>query len=201
MKALHRITGIVVSIFIVAHLFNHLTAWFGIETHQYILEKLRQVYRIPVLEFILVISFFFQAFSGFRMCYHIWKKEQKTKVEKIQMYSGILLGLFIIQHIPATIGQRWYYEFDTNFYFASRVVLEQPLYFYFVPYYFIGIMAFAFHLAEIHRKKIVQYISQEQANIHYYLILGIFFIIALLILYIFMGGKYDIQIPEAYRVY
>lgn len=201
MKQLHRITGIIVSIFIVAHLFNHAMAWFGIETHQSILESLRLVYRIPVIEFLLVLAFVFQAISGGIQFLKLRKQTHQPTFFKIKLYSGLILGLFILQHITATIGQRWYYEFDTNFYFASRVVLQSPALYYFIPYYFLGIMAFAAHIASVHREKIMPTVGVKTATIHFYLILMVFFTLALLILYIFTGNLYEIEIPAVYNVY
>lgn len=107
-KNLHRFSGIIVSVFVIAHLFNHTMAWFGIATHQQILDTLRIVYKQPVLEIILIGCFLFQAYSGVSLIVRLRNKEEKTIYEKLQIYSGVVLGLFIIQHISATIGQRVY---------------------------------------------------------------------------------------------
>jgi succinate dehydrogenase/fumarate reductase cytochrome b subunit len=198
---LHRITGIIVSVFVIAHLFNHLMAWFGIATHQQILENLRLIYRQPFVEIILVGCFVFQIFSGVKLVLRLRKKESLSTYEKIQKWTGIIFGLFITQHIIATISQRIIFQFDTNFYFASRVVLEYPFKFYFTPYYLLGIMAFALHVANVHKHKIKPIVGIRQAKIHFMLILGVFFIVALIILYVFMGVRYDIVIPPQYQVY
>ncbi|MFK7934883.1 MAG: hypothetical protein AB8G22_15345 [Saprospiraceae bacterium] len=201
MKNLHRISGILVSIFIIAHLSNHAMAWFGIAIHQSILASLRKVYRIPIIEIILVAAFLLQAVSGVRLFFQLRKKGDKSSVEKIKMYSGLIIGLFIIQHIPATIGQRILLDIDTNFYFAANVVLQEPLLYYFIPYYFLGIMAFGTHLAVIHREKVAPMVGLAQAKIHYYLILGLFLILTILILYVFTGNLYEIEIPAVYQMY
>jgi Domain of unknown function (DUF4405) len=199
-KNLHRITGIIVSIFVVAHLFNHAMAWFGIETHQRIIDILRIVYRQPIIEFLLVACFLFQAISGFIFIKKLWRKNNKSTYERIQIYTGIIFGIFIIQHIAATLIQRKMFGFDTNFYFASRVVLDFPFKLYFIPYYFLGIMAFALHVANIHRNKIVSRVGEKQAKWHFYLILGAFLCISVLILYVFMGGRFEINIPNEYQL-
>lgn len=201
MKRIHRITGIVVSVFIILHLFNHSMAWFGIATHQKILETFRQFYRIPIIEVILICCFAFQVGSGVKLFFELWKKKDKSTYEKIQMYSGILLGYFLLQHIPATIGQRLLYEYDTNFYFASRVVIQKPWLYYFVPYYFVGIVAVGLHIANVHREKIIVKIGSKLAQIHFYLILFSFIFLAFIILYSFMGGRFEIVIPKEYNVY
>jgi hypothetical protein len=200
-KNLHRISGIIVSIFVIAHLFNHSMAWFGIAIHQQILETFRIIYRQPIVEIGLISCFLFQAFSGVNLIFRLRKKEEKTIFEKVQIYSGVILGLFIIQHIAATIGQRLYFKFDTNFYFASRVVLQNPIKWFFIPYYILGIMSFATHVANVHQYKMISRIGERQAKAHFWVIISFFSLITTLILYVFMGGRFEIIIPKDYLVY
>jgi hypothetical protein len=200
-KNLHRITGMIVSVFVIAHLFNHSMAWFGIAIHQRILDTFRVVYRQPIAEVCLISCFLFQAFSGVNLVFRLRKKEEKTIFEKVQIYSGVILGLFIIQHITATIGQRWYFKFDTNFYFASRVVLQNPIKWFFIPYYILGIMSFATHMACVHQSKMISRIGERQAKIHFWGIISFFALVTTMILYVFMGGRYEIIIPKEYLVY
>jgi hypothetical protein len=201
LKNLHRITGIIVSIFVIVHLFNHSMAWFGIATHQRILEIFRVIYRQPLIEICLISCFLFQAFSGVKLIFRLRKKEGKSAFEKIQIYSGVILGLFIIQHIAATIGQRYYFGFDTNFYFASRVVLQNPIKWYFIPYYALGIMSFATHVANVHEHKMISRIGEPQAKVHFWVIISLFALVTSLILFVFMGGRFEIIIPKEYLVY
>ncbi|MEM6316685.1 MAG: hypothetical protein AAF960_03390 [Bacteroidota bacterium] len=201
MKRLHRLTGIFTAIFVVAHLFNHTAAWFGIETHQQVLYALRLVYRQPLIEIVLISSFLFQIASGLRLAYQLWQKVDKTTLDKVQLTSGVLLSLFLLQHISATLGQRWYFGLDTNFYFAAGVVLEKPLLYYFIPYYFVGVVAFGGHLASVHRKKMAPIVGNQSAQIHFYSILAIFIFVALLILYVFTGNHFAILIPDEYRLF
>jgi hypothetical protein len=200
-KNLHRITGMFVSVFVIAHLFNHSMAWFGIAIHQRILDTFRVVYRQPVAEVCLISCFLFQAFSGVNLVFRLRKKEGKTIFEKVKIYSGVILSLFIIQHITATIGQRLYFKFDTNFYFASRVVLQNPIKWYFVPYYILGIMSFATHVANVHQHKMISRIGERQAKAHFWVIISFFSIVTTMILYVFMGGRFEIVIPKEYLVY
>jgi hypothetical protein len=186
---------------VIAHLFNHSMAWFGITTHQQILDTFRIIYRQPFVEIGLISCFLFQAFSGVNLIFRLRKKEERTVFEKVQIYSGVILGLFIIQHITATIGQRLYFKFDTNFYFASRVVLQNPIKWYFIPYYALGIMSFATHIANVHQYKMISKIGERQAKAHFWAIISLFAIVTTLILYVFMGGRFEIVIPKDYLVY
>lgn len=201
MKNIHRITGIITSIFILSHLINHSMAWFGIEQHQKCLDTLRQVYRIPFIEGILIGCFLFQIFSGIKLLLTLRKKKDKNTYEKIQYYTGLAIAYFLIQHIPATIGQRLIYGFDTNFYFAAKVVNEKPWLYYFVPYYIMGVMAIGIHIANIHRHKISPKIGIKNATIHFYLITVFFALLTFIILFSLMGGRYDFSIPKDYNVF
>ena len=93
--SIHRITGIVIAVFVSAHLFNHAMAWFGIETHREIMEALRKIYRQSVIEALLVICFGFQVYSGVIQVKR-WKKENAlTLNDRLQIYSGIVFAFFI----------------------------------------------------------------------------------------------------------
>ncbi|MEM1124615.1 MAG: DUF4405 domain-containing protein [Bacteroidota bacterium] len=201
MKQLHRLTGILTALFAVAHLLNHTTAWFGIETHQQVLAAFRRLYRVPIIEVVLIGSFLFQIVSGLRLSYALWKNPTKTTFENIQLASGMLFALFLLQHISATLGQRLLLGVDTNFYFAAAVVLEKPLLYYFIPYYFVGIVAFGVHVANVHQKKIASFVGNQSAQIHFYTIIAIFTLIALLILYVFTGNHFEISLPAEYRIF
>lgn len=199
MKNLHRISGIITSVFIAVHLTNHLIAWFGIESHQRFLEIARTVYQHPIVEPFLLFCFAFQAISGILLFFKLKKYPYKSITDKIQIYSGLILGIFLIQHISVSIGQRIINEIDTNFYFAANVVLKWPLKIYFIPYYFLGVFSLGLHIANTHRTKIYHYIGPSKAKIHFYIIITAFTTIAIIILYLLMGGHYPIEVPNQYQ--
>jgi succinate dehydrogenase/fumarate reductase cytochrome b subunit len=200
-KTLHRITGIIIAVFVSAHLFNHAMAWFGIETHREVMEALRKIYRQPIIEILLVIGFGFQVYSGIKQVKNLKKKSFLAFNDRIQIYSGVVFAFFIVQHIPAVLFQREYFKLDTDFYFAARVVLETPFKFYFVPYYFLGMMAFGVHIAATHRKKMTESGKQKQADFQALLIVLLFLLVTGIIFYVFMGSRFPIAIPHEYHVY
>ncbi|MEM1220528.1 MAG: hypothetical protein AAGH79_16525 [Bacteroidota bacterium] len=201
MKALHRLTGILVSVFVVMHLTNHVMAWWGIETHLATMKQLRRFYRHPLVEIPLVAAFLFQAYSGIRLLWTLRGVPQKSTYQWIQCYSGILLGAFILIHLSATFFFRWVFALDTNFYFASRVVLQSPDRFFFIPYYLAGILSFGVHVASVHRQKMSELGATTLVNAQFYGISLLFLLIALQILFVFTGGRYPIEIPEIYNVF
>ncbi|MCT4580891.1 MAG: hypothetical protein N4A35_05680 [Flavobacteriales bacterium] len=198
MKNLHRLSGIIVSLFIIVHLTNHLMAWLSIESHQHFLETARTIYQHPLVEPFLLACFAFQSISGTLLFFKLRKNSHLSTSDKIQMYSGLILGVFLLQHISVSVGQRILTGLDTNFYFAANVVLKWPLKLYFIPYYFLGIFSLGLHVANTHRIKISTYIGIRKANLHFYIIVITFTAIAIIILYLLMGGHYPIEMPEQY---
>ena len=199
MKNLHRISGIIVSLFIAVHLSNHLIAWFGIENHQRFLDAARTIYQHPLIEPFLLFCFAFQSISGIILFFKLKKSAHTSTTDKIQMYSGLILGAFLLQHISVSVGQRIFTDLDTNFYFAANVVLEWPLKLYFIPYYFLGVISLGFHIANTHCIKISPHIGMTKAKVHFYIIITAFIAIAIIILYLLTGGHYPIEIPEQYK--
>lgn len=198
-KTLHRITGCILAVFIAAHLTNHLLAWWGIENHQLWLERFRKVYRQPVAEIILVLCFAVQVYSGIKLFWQQRRNNALSTAQRLQMYAGLALGLFIIQHIPAAIGLRWYHGFDTNFYFAANVVVQAPLKYYFIPYYFLGVAAAGIHLAATHYVKMKALHKGNQGFWQAIIITIVFVAAAVIILYLLTGGHYPFTIPEVYK--
>ncbi|MCA0231485.1 MAG: hypothetical protein LCH91_13520 [Bacteroidetes bacterium] len=199
-KSLHRIAGIIIAIFAAAHLFNHAMAWYGIETHQLIMASLRTIYRNPVVEFLLITSVLFQVYSGIQLFRRWLRDGERTLSAKLQAYSGVLFAFFILQHVGATLSQR-FGSLDTDFYFAARVVLETPLKYYFIPYYFMGIMAFGVHIGTTHTRKMTQLHRERAGRIQAIGFVVAMLTLAVLILYIFMGGSYSIVIPAGKEVF
>lgn len=67
LKRIHYISGLIISIFVGLHLFNHFTAIFGAEFHIAVMDKLRVVYRNIIVESILLIAVFVQIISGIKL--------------------------------------------------------------------------------------------------------------------------------------
>ena len=124
-KNIHRITGIIIAVFVTAHLFNHSMAWFGIDTHREIMENFRKIYRNPVAEFVLLGCFGFQVFSGITLIRNNSFKNASF-FERLKLLSGGYLAFFIVAHTIATVGGRQFYHLDTNFYYAAYVVIAFP---------------------------------------------------------------------------
>lgn len=152
MKRLHYAAGIFLSLFIVAHLINHLASLAGVATHQFWMEQLRLIYRHPLVEYPLVITVLLQVFSGLKL---FWKrrKQAQTTAQQWQGRTGAYLAFFLLMHLSAILAGRLVLQVDTDFYYGAKGLNTFPLYFFFVPYYSLAILAFFGHIASIHVQK------------------------------------------------
>lgn len=146
-KRVHYISGLSLSFFIAAHLFNHFCALAGPDQHIQVMESLRKIYRHPVVETFLLLAVVFQVVTGVRLVY---KRRAKSLAEKIQVWSGLYLSFFLLVHVGAVISGRYIQYLDTNFYYAAAGLNLDPAYYFFIPYYFLGVVAVSWHLAAIH---------------------------------------------------
>ncbi|SHN44435.1 hypothetical protein [Chitinophaga sp. CF418] len=149
-KTLHYFSGITLSLFIGIHLLNHLFSFAGPEAHIALMERFRKVYRHPVIETILLLVVLVQVVSGIRL---LFNRNAKTLAEKIQIYSGLYLSIFLIGHVGAVIASRQLEHLDTNFYYTVAGFNMHPATFFFIPYYFLDVCAISLHIASIHYLK------------------------------------------------
>ena len=199
LKRVHLLSGLTITLFIGAHLFNHVFSIFGAEAHLDIMEKLRVVYRNVLAEAILLAAVCVQIFSGLKLFFRK-RKADLNFYKKMQIRTGLYLSFFLLIHVSAVGIGRYILELDTNFYFGAAGLNTFPLNLFFVPYYGLAILSFFGHLAGIHhskmRKKVLGLSIAGQANL--ILITGM--ILTLIILYGMTNGFAGAEIPAAYNI-
>ncbi|MFK7921772.1 MAG: hypothetical protein AB8H47_07425 [Bacteroidia bacterium] len=185
-KTIHRVASMGLSLFIILHLINHLLAWGGIELHAQFMEGLRVVYRHPLGEGLLFALILTQIISG------IWQIRQIPKADRrqnrLQIFAGIYLMIFMLAHSSAVQAARYILDLDTNFHFASIVLLDQSSRIFFIPYYTLGIVAFFAHMGTGLR----WYFAERYRKAFLWTMLGVGFLVALGIITVFSGWVYDI---------
>ena len=67
MKQVHYISGIVITLFVGLHLFNHGWSIFGPDKHIEMMSSLRPIYRNLFAEIVLLLAVFVQIISGFKL--------------------------------------------------------------------------------------------------------------------------------------
>ncbi|MFN8354581.1 MAG: hypothetical protein U0Y10_09050 [Spirosomataceae bacterium] len=192
---LHYASALVLMVFVTLHLGNHLMSLQSVEAHLEAMEILRQVYRNPFAETLLMLSCLFQVYSGLRLM-----KQRKgtfnTTFEKIRLYSGLYVAFFLIAHPIAIWVGRLYMHLDTNFYFGAAVLNKSPYPLFYVPYYLLGVVTFFAHLAAVHYTKMQKH---STAAVQSWGIIGIAFLVGIAILYGFTGGFRGLEMPATYQ--
>lgn len=140
----HRASALVIGAFALVHVLAHLAALAGPAAHQMVLDALRQVYRHPAAEALLLASALFQVGSGAVL---LWRgrAQRRGAVAWLQALSGAYLALFLLVHVSAVLQAR-VQGLDTNWYFAAAG-LHVPLWRgFFAPYYALAVAALGVHI-------------------------------------------------------
>lgn len=190
-KRIHRIASLILSIFVCLHLINHLCAWAGIDAHLQMMDSLRLIYRHPLAEGILFAAILAQVVSG------LWQIKALDAGERrqnwLQVGSGLYLLLFLLAHTSAVLNARYVQGLDTNFYFASIVLLDPGSRLFFIPYYSLGVIAFFAHLSSGLR----WYLAETKRPLFVRSMLVIGLVIAAMIIVLFSGWMYEIpRLPQ-----
>jgi hypothetical protein len=145
LRALHLASGLLIAIFVIAHIGNHLAMFAGQAAHIAVMESLRPFYRNSFAETLLMLAFAFQLGSGLAM---IWRTRSETRVglARWQAISGVIVALFVLNHVGAVWGGRLLMRLDTNYHFAAAG-MHAGYAGFFVPYYFAGVAALFAHAA------------------------------------------------------
>ncbi len=188
-KKIHRLTAVILGLFIISHLAVHLTAWVGIEAHLKTLNAIQWVYRNPIGEGLLVITIITQIVTGIKRLKA--KRRNKSKWVKAQMYSGLYLIAFMTIHTSAAIYTHSIFGVETDFYWAAGSVTLSPIKFVFWPYYFIAILSFFVHAAcALHFGWPGRFQTAKKT------LPAFGSLLAIAILIPFSGALYDILIPK-----
>ncbi|RIH65795.1 hypothetical protein D1164_09085 [Mariniphaga sediminis] len=199
MKQVHYILGLTITSFIAVHLFNHLLSVLGVDTYMAFMDKMRLIYRSKAGETVLLTAVVIQIISGLRL-FFAKRKRVDGFYEKLQIWTGLYLAIFLIVHVGAVLTGRYILELDTNFYFGAAGLNTFPLNLFFIPYYGAAILSFFGHVAAIHylkMKREVFRLSVTQQS-RFILLTGI--IVTIVVLYGLTNGFQGVEIPKAYDV-
>lgn len=193
LRAAHRVLGCIVGLFVVMHLANHAALFWGLEQHLRIQELLKPIYRNPIIEPLLLLAFAAQIGVGVRLLIRFgWPRRPWAR---LQVISGAVLALFLMQHISAALLTRLIKtEIDTNIYWAAAVVSRIEFALYFTPYYALGIFALFLHLAAFIA---LRYRKPWGAGT----IIGTGGVFSLAIVSALSGAFFQIKLPIQYQTY
>ena len=196
---IHTIAGISISIFIGLHLFNHCFSLLGADKHIEVMTTLRPFYRNIFAESILFLAVAGQIYSGFKL-FVVKKVIATTFFEKLQIWTGLYLALFLIIHLSAVLAGRFMLRLDTNFYFGAAGLNHFPVNLFFIPYYALAIISFFGHMASIHNRKVKVPILGLSPKNQSFLIFCFGILLSVFLLYGFTNRFKGATIPTEYNV-
>lgn len=198
-RRLHYLSGVIISIFVGLHLWNHVGSIDGADAHIARMDTLRVFYRNIFAEFILLVAVLVQITSGWKL-FRIHRKTATGFYEKLHVWSGAYLAVFFIFHISAVMAGRFLLHLDTNFYFGVAGLNTFPLSLFFIPYYSLAILSFFGHLAAIHHKKMRYSILGISPAVQSAFMLAFGIGLTILILYGLTNHFNGVPIPEDYKI-
>jgi len=197
LRKLHIYSALLLTAFAVVHIVNHLVGIVGVEAHLAFMHTFRLVYRMPVVEAILLVAVAFQICSGIIFVVRGWKR-RKGFIHWLQLGSGAYLAFFFLNHVGAVLFGRTVLNLDTNFYFAAAGFHVEPFQFFFAPYYFLGVLALFCHLAcALYWRLREQSPFARGVAVAVTMIFG--FGISLTVVLTLAGVFYPIEIPPEYK--
>ncbi len=195
---LHRASACLIAAFVAAHLFNHLLAVQSINAHIHFMESFRPIYRNGFVETLLLVCVAYQVGSGIYFIKNRWG-QRRGFFERLQAISGGYLAYFLIVHVAAVLIGRNALKIDTSFYYAAAGMHVSPFHYYFVPYYFLSVVAIFGHIACAVHWLTRGRLREVYRNSLGYSLLVIGVLMGAVIVAAFAGAFYDIVIPSEYR--
>jgi succinate dehydrogenase/fumarate reductase cytochrome b subunit len=151
LRVAHGISAVaILSIFLLAHIANHLLGLIGPDWHAAAMKALRHLYRARLVETPLVLLLFFQVASGLRLA--LRRSATSTDgFETFQIGSGVYLLFFILGHMNSVfIFARGYQGIETDWAFATGApvgMIFDAWNIRLVPHYLFGVFFALSHLA------------------------------------------------------
>jgi hypothetical protein len=196
LRTLHAISATVIASYAAVHIANHLAALGGVATHIAFMEVARSVYRIGLVEAVLLACVLTQVLSGLWLLAHGWR-QRRGAVSWLQAVAGAYLAFFLVVHITAVLFGR-YLGLDTNFYFAAAGFHVRPFQLFFAPYYLFGVLALFTHLgcAAYWRAKA----SGRSSPSHFVALpVAVGALVSVVIVLLLAGVLYRVEIPPEYK--
>ena len=193
----HRLAASFIGLYALLHLANHLAALGGIERHVAFMQGVRQVFRIPAIEALLLLCVAYQFGSGLYFVARRWG-QRRARFDRLQALSGLYLAFFLLAHVSSVLYGRVALSLDTNFYFAAAGLHIGPYAVFFAPYYGLAIVALGTHLACAFRYLAAGRLRPVTRDRIVLASVAGAAVLASLILATFSGAFYPITIPQEY---
>lgn len=197
LRGLHLCSALLLGLFLLLHLGNHLAGLAGQAAHIEVMAALRPFYRNVLVEPLLLALFLWQAGSGLAMVVRGWRTRRGV-VSWLQAGSGLYLAIFLLNHVGAVLAGRHLFGLDTDFRFAAAGFFVPPWPVFFGPYYFLAVVCLFAHVGCAFYWQCAGIGRARQR-----LLLGAFFVtgvvLATLLVLALAGQLFPVDIPPAYR--
>ena len=139
-RRLHRALAVVLALFLIAHLGNHLAGLAGQDMHGAVQDALRLVYRNRLVEIVLLLAVTVQVAVGLAL---LAAQPRLT----LQTGSGAYLALFLMIHVGAVLSARWQGTDTTLAFAAAGLHANAPWPLVFSVYYGVAVAAVFAHVS------------------------------------------------------
>jgi hypothetical protein len=149
LQRVHRISAMLLLLFGMVHVTNHVAAVGSLQTHVTLQNWLRTVYRQPVVEALIIMAALSQVVTGWLVVSRV-RLQRSTRLRNLQVLAGSFLGMFFISHLTGVFSGRFVQHVDTTFSWATggpHGLLANPRSPSMVPYYSLAVLAFFIHAA------------------------------------------------------
>jgi len=197
LRRIHRFSAILLGLYVLMHLFNHLAGLKSIQTHLDLMKMLRHVYRVPAVEIVLLLAVGVQIVTGIGAVIAGWKQREGIWAW-VQAGSGAYLAFFLVIHVFAVLYGRTVLGLDTNFYYAAAGMYVPPYHWFFVPYYFLAVAALVTHLSSAMHWQLLESGWRRAAQILPIAAIGAGVLCAFLITALLDGYVHPVSIPQEY---
>lgn len=182
-QRIHRISAILLVLFGVAHVGNHLAAVDSLQAHVSVQNALRTVYRWPAIEALIVIAALVQVGTGWVTVARA-RLQRSNGLRNLQVLAGAYLGMFFLSHLTGVFGGRLQHT-DTTFAWATggaAGLISTPRLGSFLPYYSLAVFAFLVHAATAGRWMLAGPLGESRALKVCYGLLGLSGVVTLALL-------------------
>lgn len=161
----HRISALLLVVFGVAHVGNHLAAVESLQAHVAVQNMLRIVYRFPVIETLIVLAALSQVYTGWILVSRV-RLQRSNGLRNMQVMAGAFLGMFFLSHLTGVFSGRVLQHVDTTFAWATggpQGLLANPRSPQMIPYYSLAVLALFLHVAYAARWSLTPLMGQSRA--------------------------------------
>jgi hypothetical protein len=149
-RVVHGVTAVVLSLYVVFHLANHLFGLIGPDAHAAVMKIGRMVYRSAVGEPLLVATMLFQTGTGLFLAWR-WSASAHDFQRTYQVASGAYLSVFILGHMNSVfVYARSFLGIPTDWNFAIGAptgLIHDAWNIRLLPHYALGVFFVLSHLA------------------------------------------------------